>query len=390
MLNTTFTDWPCYSQEEAEAISRVLLSNRVNYWTGPECQLFESEFAEWAEVPHAVALNNGTVALEAALDALRVGPGDEVIVTPRSFVASATCVLRVGATPVFADIDSDTQNLSAETIACAVTRRTKAVIVVHLAGMPADMAPITELAEQKQFAVIEDCAQAHGARYRGQCVGSFGDVGVWSFCQDKIITTAGEGGMVTAADEDLRSRMWSYKDHGKDWHLVHNEHEAGFRWLHATVGTNGRMIEIQAVIGRIQLRRLSVWHAVRLRNASRIWSAARDISGLRVPLIPEWAEHAAYRAYVFVEPEALSGGWNRDRIVSEINACGVPCFQGSCSEIYLEKVFERTNWRPGHPLPIARRLGETSLAFLVHPTLLEEHIDRTCQALADVMKMAVG
>jgi len=371
-------------------VARVLTSNQVNYWTGTECREFEREFASWIGVPHAIALNNGTVALEAALRALNVGPGDEVVVTPRSFMASVSCVPFVGATPVFADVDRDTQNLSAETIAPVLTPRTRAVIVVHLAGMPCDMDPILTLVNARGIAIVEDCAQAHGATYHGRMVGSIGAIGAWSFCQDKVMTTGGEGGMVTTANAELWSRMWSYKDHGKSWSAVYErEHPPGFRWLHESFGTNGRMLEVQATLGRLQLGRMSEMTARRRDNADLIWSAAREIAGLRVPAVPDWACHAAYRAYVFVEPAALRAGWDRDRIMREISAAGVPCYSGSCSEIYREEAFTGSPWRPKAPLPVAKELGETSLMFLVHPTLERTHIDRTCAVLRTVMSQAV-
>lgn len=389
MLDTSFPPWPSFTAEEAEAAARVLLSNKVNYWTGSETRAFEREFADWAGGRHAVALSNGTVALEAALHALNIGPGDEVVVTPRSFVASASCAATVGATPVFADVDRDTQNVSAETIAAVLTPRTRAIIPVHLAGMPCDMDPIMDLAHSHGLFVIEDCAQAHGARYRGRCVGTIGHIGAWSFCQDKIMSSGGEGGMITTADTELWSRVWSYKDHGKSWDAVHAPAPRGFRWVHESIGTNGRMLEVQAVIGRMQLQRLAAWTAARQHNAARIWASAHTTPGLRSPLVPQGTEHAAYKAYVFVEPGALKSGWDRDRIMASINARGVPCYTGSCSEIYLEKAFDGTGWRPPSRLPVARELGETSLLFLVHPTLESSHIDLTCAALVDVMREAV-
>lgn len=391
MLNTPFPPWPSFTDEEADEVARVLRSNRVNYWTGEEGREFEREYAKWAGVRHAIALNNGTLALEVALAALRVGPGDEVIVTPRSFMASASCVVSRGAVPVFADVDRDTQNISADTIAPLIGPRTRAVIPVHLAGMPCDMDPIVELARAHDLKIVEDCAQANGARYSGRCVGSFGNVAAWSFCQDKIITTGGEGGMVTTDDADLWSEMWSYKDHGKAWSAVYERaHAPGFRWVHESFGTNARMLEMQSVIGRIQLRRMSEWSAARRANAGVVWDAAREMPGLRVPEIPDWAEHAAYRAYIFVESAALSAGWSRDRVMNEITARGVPCYSGSCSEIYLEKAFDGTPWRPASRLPVARELGETSLMFLVHPTLERSHMDRTCEALRDVTRKATA
>jgi dTDP-4-amino-4,6-dideoxygalactose transaminase len=391
MLNTPFSPWPSFTQEEADAVSRVLLSNKVNYWTGQECREFEREFAEFVGVKHAVTLANGTLALDVALKALDIVPGDEVIVTPRTFLASASCIVTAGATPVFADVDRDTQNITVDSIRAVLSPHTKAVICVHLAGMPCDMDPIMALAKEHGLYVIEDCAQAHGATYKGRSVGSIGHVGAWSFCQDKIMTTGGEGGMVTTNDRALWSRMWSYKDHGKSWEAVYErQHPPGFRWLHESFGTNWRMTEMQAAIGRIQLRRMPEWHEERLNNALRIWQCARNLPGLRVPVIPEWAGHAAYKGYVFVDPKLLKPDWDRDRIMHEINQQGVPCFTGSCSEVYLEKAFEGTGWRPAERLPVARELGETSLMFMVHPGLTREHIDATCSALEKTMHLAVS
>jgi len=389
MLNTPFSPWPSFSSEEADAVRDVILSNKVNYWTGQECRQFEAEFAAWSECEYAVAVANGTVALDLALKALGIGAGDEVIVTSRTFLASVSSIVNAGAVPVFADVDESTQNITPDSIRAEMTEETRAIICVHLAGWPCDMDPIMDIAREHDLKVIEDCAQAHGARYKGRSVGSIGHVGAWSFCQDKIMTTGGEGGMVTTNDSVLWSAMWSYKDHGKNWESVYSkQHPPGFRWLHDSFGTNWRMIEAQAVIGRIQLGRMPAWQATRLANAQRIWAAARDLQGLRVPVVPADIVHAAYKCYVFVEPQALSQGWDRDRIASEINALGVPCFSGSCSEVYLEKAFDDTGWRPEKRLPVARTLGDTSLMFLIHPTLTEEEIDKTCQALRSVLQAA--
>lgn len=389
MLNTPFSPWPSFTEEEANAVRDVVLSNKVNYWTGQECREFEKEFAAWSDSAYAIALGNGTLALDVALQALDIGPGDEVIVTPRTFIASISSVVNAGAVPVFADVDADSQNIEAHGIAKVLTPKTKAIVVVHLAGMPADMDAIMALAAEHNLYVIEDCAQAHGAKYKGRSVGSIGHVGAWSFCQDKIMTTGGEGGMVTTNDEQLWRKMWSYKDHGKSYEAVYErEHAPGFRWLHENFGTNWRMTEMQAVIGRIQLKRMPQWQAQRLANAEAIWAAARQCPALRVPAVPEGSVHAAYKCYVFVKPELLKEGWDRDRILSEIAARGVPSFSGSCSEVYLEKAFDGTGYRPAEPLPVARELGETSMMFLVHPTLTAAEIDKTCAVLQEVMGLA--
>ena len=389
MLNTSLSPWPSFTPEEADAVQHVLLSNKVNYWTGTECRQFETEFATWAGTSHAVALSNGTLALDAALKALGVGPGDEVIVTPRTFIASVSCVVNAGAIPVFADVEADSGNLSAAGIAKAITPRTKAVIAVHLAGWPCDMDPIMALADMYGFAVIEDCAQAHGARYKGRAVGSIGHIGAWSFCQDKIMTTGGEGGMVTTNDEALWRTMWEYKDHGKSHEAVYErQHPPGFRWLHESFGTNWRMLEMQAVIGRIQLGRMPEWTARRTANAHAILAACKSHAAVRVPTLPEGVVHAYYKCYVYIEPASLAAGWTRDRIVEAIQAHGVPCFQGSCSEVYLEKAFDGTGWRPADRLLVAKELGETSLMFLVHPTLTAEEITKTVDAIHQVLSEA--
>jgi len=382
--------WPSYSEEEVSAVSRVLRSGLVNYWTGEECRLFEAEFAARCGVAHAVALANGSVAIELALKCLGIGPGDEVIVTPRSYFASVSSIVLVGAVPVFADVDPGTQNITARTVEEKLTSKTRAVICVHLAGAPCDMDPLLELAAAHDLRIIEDCAQAHGARYKGRMVGSMGDVGAWSFCQDKIMTTGGEGGMVTTNNRELWSAMWSHKDHGKSWDAVYNaKHGPGFRWLHESFGTNWRMTEMQGAMGRIQLTQLPDWTQRRQHHAGRIWETASSLAGLRAPELVEGGEHAAYKAYVFVEPDALNAGWDRDRILREVASQGVPCFSGGCPEIYLEKAFDGTSWRPAGRLPNAQCLGETNLMFLVHPTLEDIHLDRTCEALADVMRRAV-
>lgn len=389
MLNTAFSPWPSFTQEEADAVSQVILSNKVNYWTGNECREFEKEFAAWVDSDYAIALANGTLALDVALKALGVGVGDDVIVTPRTFLASASAIVTAGANPIFADVELNSQNITAESIAKVLTPNTKAVIVVHLAGMPADMDPIMKLAAEHDFYVIEDCAQAHGAKYKGRSVGSIGHVGAWSFCQDKIMTTGGEGGMVTTSDKSLWQAMWSYKDHGKSYDSVyHKQHAPGFRWVHDSFGTNWRMMEIQAVLGRIQLKRMAEWTSKRIANAAKLDAVATNYPLLRLVDVPAEFIHAEYKHYFFVNEDLLAEGWSRDRIIDEVVARGVPCYQGSCSEVYLEKAFDNTPWRPQQRLPHAKLLGETSLMMLVHPTLSAEEMLHSCQALDAVLTLA--
>lgn len=404
MLNGPFSPWPSFTEEESAAVSKVLLSNKVNYWTGTEGREFEKEFAAWCEVDHAIALANGTVALDLAFAGLGIGAhyggsaSDEVIVTARTFLASVSSIVNAGAVPVFADVDADSGNITAQTVEAALSKNTVAIVAVHLAGWPCDMDPIMALAKTHDLKVIEDCAQAHGARYKGRPVGGIGHIGAWSFCQDKIMTTGGEGGMITTQDPDLWSRMWSFKDHGKSWRAVYEaDHPPGFRWLHESFGTNWRMTEIQAVIGRIQLSRMADWAAARTANAALIAAAMAPFAGpdglLHLPRYTcapatNACVHAQYKFYAHVRPENLHPEWTRDRIVSEINALGVPAFQGTCSEVYREKAFDGTGLRPQNPLPVAQRLGETSLMFLVHPTLTEAEMKLTRNALTQVFSAA--
>ena len=391
MLNTSFAPWPSFSEEEANAVKNVLLSNKVNYWTGNECREFEKEFAVWSNSKYAIALGNGTLALDSALKALDIGFGNEVIVTSRTYIASVTSIVTAGAIPVFADIDTNSQNITTTSIRSMITKKTKAIICVHLTGWPCEMDEIIELANEFKLYVIEDCAQAHGAKYKSKPVGSIGNIGCWSFCQDKIMTTGGEGGMVTTNDKSLWNKMWSYKDHGKSYKAVYEQkHPDGFQWLNESFGTNWRMTELQGVIGRIQLKRMSNWHSNRISNALKIWNTAKQCKGLRVPSIPDYIEHAAYKCYVFIKLEELKNGWDRDKVKKEINELGVPCSVGVCPEVYLEKAFDNSGFRPKERLANTKELGQSSLMFLVHPTLTKNEIQQTCDAITSVMNLATS
>ena len=381
--------WPQYADDERSAVAAVLASGQVNYWTGSEAREFEREYAEHVGSAHAIALANATVALELALRVLGIGPGDEVVTSPRTFIASASCVVMRGGIPVFADVDRDSQNVTAESIERALTARTRAIIPVHLAGWPCEMDQIMELAKARGLMVIEDCAQASGAMFRERPVGGLGHAGAFSFCQDKIITTGGEGGLLVASDQDVWRDAWSFKDHGKNYDAVyHRQHPPGFRWLHESFGTNWRMTEMQAAIGRVQLRKLPDWTARRAANAGILRDGLANLAALRIPDVPGHICHAWYKFYAFVRPDALRSGWSRDRIMVEIAEKGVPALAGSCPEVYLEKAFTLSGTGLRTRLPVARELGETSLMFLVHPTLNEGDMRDTAQAVAKVMRAA--
>ncbi|WP_170359614.1 DegT/DnrJ/EryC1/StrS family aminotransferase [Ruegeria arenilitoris] len=384
--------WPIYDQEQIDAVAQVLASGKVNAWTGPDVRAFEAEYCAYTGAKHAIAMANGTVTLDAAMLGLGLQPGDEVIVTPRSFIASASSVMLAGGVPVFVDVDPDTQNITPETIAPAITPRTRGIIPVHLGGWPCDMDGIMDLARAHDLWVIEDCAQAHGAMIGDRHVGTIGTLGSFSFCQDKIMTTGGEGGLLLTDDSDLWSRIWSYKDHGKGYNTVFNtEHPPGFRWLHDSgPGTNLRMNGPSAALGRIQLKRLDAWRAHRTANADILHKALAACPAFRVPMPPDGVTHAFYRFYAFVRPETLAPGWSRDRIIAEIAEAGFPAFSGSCSEIYLEKTFTSRGLGPKEPLPVARELGDTSLAFLVDPAWSAENVARLAKVIVDVGQKATA
>jgi dTDP-4-amino-4,6-dideoxygalactose transaminase len=379
--------WPFYAEDEIEAAAAVLRSGRVNQWTGGEVFAFQDACTERFGGGHGIALANGSLAIELPLRAYGIGPGDEVIVTPRSFVASASSVSLIGATPVFAEVDRDSGNLDPKSLEVAVTDRTRAIIPVHLAGWPADMAGIMAIAEKHDLLVIEDCAQAHGAEIDGRPIGSFGHAAAFSFCQDKIISTGGEGGFASFQDRERWQWAWSFKDHGKNWDKVTSPpKEPGFRWLHDTIGTNWRLTGMQAAIGLAQLAKLDQWRALRTRNA-QIWlDALAGIRGIRRPMPPAGIVHAYYKLYFYVDAGERSEAL-RNAILARAAEAGLRVFSGSCSEIYLEEAFSAME-RP--MLPVARELGKTSLMVEVHPTLRPDLIASRAEMLRRIIESVLG
>lgn len=374
--------WPYYDEETIKRVSEVLRSGKVNYWTGAYGKEFETKFARYHGCDFGIAVSNGTVSLDLALYALDIGPGDEVIVSPRSFIASVSAVVLRGATPIFADVDLESQNITPETILSKISSKTKAILPVHLAGWPCEMDRIMEIAKEHGLFVIEDCAQAHGAKYKGKPVGSFGDIASFSFCQDKIMSTGGEGGMVTTNNPDLYDKMWSYKDHGKNRSKI--DHHApvtnsnAFRWLHDSFGTNYRMTEMQAVIGLRQLEFLDEWISKRQKNAEAYDALLKEVKGVKVVTPPEFISHSYYKYYAFIDesihPNPLE---EKEKILNKARELKIPCYYGSCSEIYLEKAFEGMAFKPKERAPNAKNLGDTALMFRCDPMLSDQAIEKT-------------
>ena len=393
--------WPDYSEAEIAAAADCLRRGDVNGLVGQEVSRFEAEFAAWCGAAHALAVANGTVALDLALWGLDLPKGSEVIVTPRSYVASASVVVNAGLVPIFADVDPETGNLSAETIAPCITERTSAILVVHLNGWPCDMDPILALARTHGLRVIEDCAQAHGARYRGRSVGTLGDVAAWSFCQDKIMTTGGEGGMVTTDDAELAERMWSIRDHGKSRAAMRGAHPPGFRWVVESFGTNWRLTGPQAAIGRVQLGLMPDWSARRATASEVLRQALLPYPCITVPSDrcagclgacdrgAEGCRHAHYRLQVWVNEEHLAPGWSRDRIIEALDPVfGDDARHGPCPTIYDEKAFREAGLAPEEPLATAVALGERSIMFKIYPTMTRAQLDAYAAALHDTIAEA--
>lgn len=381
--------WPVFAQDEIEAVVRVLRSGKVNQWTGSDVFAFQDACTERFGGGHGIALANGSLALELALRAFGIGPGDEVIVTPRTFVASAFCVLLVGATPVFADVDPDSGNVTPATVERVLTERTRAIIPVHLAGWPADIPGIMAVAEPHGIKVIEDCAQAHGAAIGSRSVGSFGHAAAFSFCQDKIISTAGEGGFLSFQDRAAWEWAWSFKDHGKSFEKMRAPaaNPGVFRWVHDSVGTNWRLTGPQAALGLVQLSKLSGWTAARTRNAG-IWTRALEgIRGLRLPSPPAGVTHAFYKHYFYIDAPEGEAERLRSEILHRGAQAGLRVFSGSCSEVYREAAFAGL---PQPDCPTAREMSGNSLMVEVHPTLEPQRLERRADRLAAIIKEVLG
>jgi dTDP-4-amino-4,6-dideoxygalactose transaminase len=388
--------WPVFESDELSAVERVLRSGRVNYWTGTLCREFEMAWSASHRGRPSICMSNGSVTMDAGIRALGIGAGDEVIVSPRSFVASAMCVVLAGATPVFADVDPVSGCITADSAEEVRGPRTRAVIPVHVGGWPCDMPALVSWAGRHGIRVFEDCAQAHGGHVDGDPLGTFGDLASWSFCQDKSISTGGEGGMLCTRDVGLHRRCWSIAQHGKDHDsalgLLTGDRAPGFRWLVDSEGTNLRMTEMQAAIGLRQLAKLPGWLTARRRNSLIMQEALREFGFLRVPSTPEG--HAHYRCTAFVEDDA--GMVLRDEILDRFGASGVPAMSGSCGEIYREEALERRGLTPASMgrgaldgdgrLPVARRLGETSLSFLCHHTIDEGTMHEYARAVTRLLR----
>ncbi len=382
----TISPWPFFNIDQQEIVKNILISGNVNYLYGSEGKTFEKEFSTFFGTKYSICFSNGTTALFAAYSSIGLKEKDEIITTPRTFIATVSSAVILGAKPIFAEVDLNSGCITAESIEPLITKKTKAISVVHLAGWPAEMNKIRSLADEYNIHLIEDCSQAHGAKINKHLVGSFGDISVWSFCTDKIISTGGEGGMVTTSNKEFFEKMWSFKDHGKSFEKFKNiNNNTNFQYLHDSFGLNFRMTEMQSAIGRYQLNKLGTYNSIRNKNASILISYLKDINCIRIPIPESNLYHAYYKFYVYLNKSLMKSDWDRDKIIFEIRKTGFPCFVGSCSEVYLEKCFQIKSLMPEKRLKNARTLGEDSLMFLVHPTINELEIHKYGESIKSIL-----
>ncbi len=335
--------WPQHSKKEIYKVLQILKNGNTNYLFGNEGIEFEKEFAEFSNSKYAVALSNGTVALDLAIKSLNLKKNSEIIVTPRSFIASASCILLNNLKPKFIDVDKNTHNITLEQISKSINKNTSAIICVHLGGMPCNMIEIMKFAKQNDLFVIEDCAQAHGAKIENRSVGSFADISTWSFCYDKIISTGGEGGMITTNNKKLYDFCWSYKDHGKNkkkYVTAKKIKDGKFKFLHDTLGNNFRLTEIQSGLGRIQLMKINQNIKRRNKFSKFIVNKLKDSKIYSFQNSNFSYQHAYYRLYINLNKNHILPKINNIKFINFLLEKNIICGSGSSSEIYKEKCFK--------------------------------------------------
>lgn len=357
---------PLIGEEEINAVVEVLKSGMLAH--GKEVEAFEKEFAQYLGAKHAVAVTNGTAALDVALKALKIGPGDEVITTPFTFIASANAILFQGAKPVFADIDPKTFNLDPNDVLEKINDKTKAIVVVHLYGQPADMKAFKEIAEDYKLYLIEDCAQAHGAEFEGQKVGTFGDIAAFSFYPTKNMTT-GEGGMVVTNNDELAKRADLIRNHGQ-----------AEKYLHVELGYNLRMTNIAAAIGRVQLKKLDEWNENRIENARLLSEGISKIEGLTPPYVDPRVKHVFHQYVIRVEEEFPL---NRDELMAKLREKGIGTAVHYPIPVHQQPLYQKLGY-PKDICPNAIEASKRVLSLPVHPAVGKEDIDYIISALKEL------
>ena len=384
--------WPVYDEAEIELIAQILRSGKTHFRHSNVSADFEKRFAEWNGTKHAICCNSGTSAIHMALAAGGVGPGDEVIVPPRTFIGTVSPVLYLNAVPVFADINPRTHNIAPDAIRGAVTERTKAIVPVHLAGLPCAMDEIMTIADEHGLLVVEDCAQAHGAEHNGRKVGAIGHVNAFSMQDSKILNTTGDGGMVTTDSDEYAEFCRQFRNHG---FLTTRKLDDLDVYIHPNMGYNYRMTEIQAAVGLKAMDRVDGYIATRRRNAAALTRAIEDVDGLLPMAEPPGCTCTYYRYYCTMEPDRFTT--DRNAFVRALLAEGVAANLGTSAELYLQEFFQKKaahSWDPRIydgdvdyarlACPAAREVGRTTFGLEVAPPATEEDMADTVAALRKV------
>ena len=390
--------YPYYSKQEIKKVSSILKKGRVNYWTGKECNSFEKEFATYHELKFGVAVSNGSVALEIALKSLKLENDYHAIVTPRSFIISASAINNTNGVPVFADVDVN-GNLYLDSIKKNITPKTKVVVLVHLYGHPANALEIKKYLKKKKIFLIEDCSHAHGGIFKNRKIGSFGDLSIWSFCNEKIISTGGEGGMICTNNLTIFKRCWSIKDHGKSFDKSKKKikNYGKFRWLHENYGSNFRMTEMQAGIGRIQLKRLDYQLKKRELLAKKIYQVFKYFVIKKLFEEPNFkcfdcpksknnffCNNCRFTFYRF--NILLNNSESRNKLLRKLISNKINCGSGYNAEIYKERFYKK-NKKLVSNIVMSKDIGNRSIAFTIDPYLNTDQIKKYLKNLKKTLKL---
>lgn len=369
MMNVPFIDLKAQNQAIREELQAALapVISESQFILGPAVERFERRFAEYVGVGHCVGLNNGTSALHMALLAADIGPGDEVITTPHTWISTSWAISYTGAKPVYVDIDPTTYTISGESVERAITPRTRAIVPVHLYGQAADLGPLCELAKDRGLVLIEDAAQAHGARYAGQCVGSFGKAGCFSFYPGKNLGAFGEAGAVVTDDEAIARRIRVLRDHAQEG-----------RHHHIEIGFNTRMEGVQAAVLEAKLRHLDEWNDVRSRLARRYRELLADCPGIKLPESPRPEAHVWHLFVILVR------GMARDDLRTALAEQGIQTAVHYPTPVPFQPVYASLGYRRGD-FPVAEDVMNHCLSLPIFPEMTDGQLEYTASMLRKIL-----
>lgn len=380
-----YEKWPSYSLKEANDVKQAIIKSNLNYWTGKETLKFEKKFSNFFGLKYALAISNASTGLDIAIKALNIQKNDEVIVSPKSYYSSVSCIIKNKAKPIFIDVNLNSHCFDENKIEEKITNKTKLILCVHLGGFPCNMKKIKKIAKKYNLFILEDCSQAHGAMIGNKFVGTFGDISVWSFCNDKIIST-GEGGVISSNKKKLFKKIWSLKENGRDYDAVYSKkHKFGYKWIHNHLGYNYRMTEMQAILGLNQLNKLNKNISIRNYFYQQIIKNYENFEAVKFQKIPKSYTNSFYRLYAIVNLNFIKSEWDRDRLIKYLNKIGIDCNVGSCSELYKEKGIKKY-FKNNHILPNAEILSKNSIAFNIHHKCSEKYIEFVWKSLNKTIK----